>query len=116
MGPSVVGRDWSPVSSNKAKARPSCLCARQDAQAHNLFRFIEVVRNRALLRPSLKGMHVRPYIERHRHGGVVIGISRADRDLPSSVGNSLTQVASQSEGKGPEFGWACTPVLRWFSG
>jgi hypothetical protein len=36
-----------------------CLCVPQGAEAHNLFLFIEVVRNSALLLPSLKGIYVR---------------------------------------------------------
>jgi hypothetical protein len=38
---------------------PSCLSVPQDAEAHNLFLFIEAVRNSALLPPSLNGIYVR---------------------------------------------------------
>jgi hypothetical protein len=63
-----------------------------------MFLFIEVVRNSALLRPSLKGIYVRISDERgrkwrRRRGGAANGSSRDHRDLPSSVGNSLRKVS-----------------------
>jgi hypothetical protein len=62
---SIVPLPPGVVAETRRRARtrdpdgPSCLCVPQDAEARNLFLFIEAVRNSALLLPSLAGIYVR---------------------------------------------------------
>jgi hypothetical protein len=62
LPPGVVAAETRRRARTRDPDWPSCLCVPQDRKAHNLFLFIEVVRNSALSIASFPDGGLRPYI------------------------------------------------------